>query len=162
MNASVHTWVRYLRVYGRARVYARAHIFHQILLRKCARAGMAIGSTTRKHERVILSIGDKTEVIDMLNYGSSLTAIAAKYSSAKSTVSDIKKNKEKILALKRKMAEMGMSLKAKIVRLGDNYHNNYIIILGENFIFAMLQLSEHFTNPNSPLLKGGRISEEAL
>ena len=86
---------------------------------------MATGSTTRKHERVILSIEDKTDVIDMLDHGSSLTAIAAKYSSAKSTVSDIKKNKEKILALKRKMAKMGMSLKAKIVQLGDNYDSFY-------------------------------------
>ena len=48
------------------------------------------------------------------------------------------------------------------MRLGDNYHYNYIIILGENINFAMLQLSELFTYPNTPLPKGGRISEDAL
>ena len=55
---------------------------------------MVTGSATRKRERVILTIEDKTEMIDMLNHGNSLTAIAAKYSIVKSTVSDIKKNKE--------------------------------------------------------------------
>ena len=48
------------------------------------------------------------------------------------------------------------------MRLGDNYHYNYIIILGENINFAMLQLSELFTYPNTPLPKGCRISEDAL
>ena len=38
----------------------------------------------------------------------------------------------------------------------------YIIILGENVNLAMLQLSELFTYPNTPLPKGGRISEDAL
>ena len=80
----------------------------------------------------------------------------------KSTVSDIKKNKAKILTFKREMADMGMSLKAKTMRLGDNYHYNNIIILGENVNFAMLQLSELFAYPNTPLPKGRRISEDAL
>ena len=103
---------------------------------------MATGSATRKRERVVLSIEDKTEVIDMLDHGSSLTAITAKYTIVKSTVSDIKKNKAKILPFKREMADMGMSLKAKTMRLGDNYHYNYIIIIfEENINFAMLQLS---------------------
>ena len=85
---------------------------------------MATGSATRKRKRVVLSIEDKTEVIDMLDHGSSSTAIVAKYGIAKSTVSDIKKNKAKILAFKREMADMGMSLKAKTMQLGDNYHYN--------------------------------------
>ena len=123
---------------------------------------MATGSATRKCEQVILSIEDRTEVFDMLHHGSSLTAIITKYSIAKSTVSDIKKNKAKILAFKCEMANMGMSLRAKTMRLGDNYHYNYIIILRENINFAMLQLSKLFTYPNTPLPKGGRISEDAL
>ena len=86
---------------------------------------MATGSATRKHERVVLFIEDKTEVIDMLDHGGSSMAIAAKYGIAKSTVSDIKKNKAKILAFKRKMADMGMSSNAKTTCLGDNYHYNY-------------------------------------
>ena len=55
---------------------------------------MATESATRKRERVILSIEDKTEVIDMLDHRRSLTAIAAKYSVAKSTVSNIKNKAE--------------------------------------------------------------------
>ena len=69
-------------------------------------------------------------------------SITAKYSIVKSTVSDIKNNKEKILTFKCEMADMGMSLKAKTMRLGDNHDYNYIIIIfEENINFAMLQLS---------------------
>ena len=82
---------------------------------------MATGSATRKRERIVLSIEDKTEVIDMLLHGGSSTAIAAKYSIVKSTISDIKKNKAKILTFKRKMTDMGMTSNAKTTRLGDNY-----------------------------------------
>ena len=70
-------------------------------------------------------------MIDMLNRGSSSMAIAAKYGISKSTVFGIKKNKAKILMFKREMADMGMSSKAKTMRLGDSYHYNYIVILGE-------------------------------
>ena len=87
---------------------------------------MATESATRKRKRVILSIEDKTGAIDMFDHGSSSTAFTAKYGIVKSTVSDIKKNKAKILTFKREMADMGMSLKAKAMRLGDNYHYNYI------------------------------------
>ena len=59
-----------------------------------------------------------------------------------------------ILMFTREMADMGMSLKAKTMRLGDNYHCNYIIILGENINFAMLQLSKLLTYDNTPLPKG--------
>ena len=68
---------------------------------------MATGSATRKRERVVLSIEDKTKVIDMFDHGSYSTVIAAKYGIAKSTVSGIKKNKAKILMFKREMADMG-------------------------------------------------------
>ena len=124
---------------------------------------MATESATRKREQVILPIEDKTGVIDMLDHGSSSTALTAKCGIAKSIVSDIKKNKAKILTVKREMADMGMSLKAKTRRLGDNYHYNYIIILGETLILQCFSYpSELFTYPNTPLPKGGRISEDAL
>ena len=119
-------------------------------------SNMATGSATRKRERVILSIEDKTGVIDMLNHGSSLTSITTKYSIVKSTVSDIKNNKEKILTFKREMADMGMSLKAKTMRLGDNYHYNYIIIIfEENINFAILQLSQTFYLSEHPSAQRG-------
>ena len=74
---------------------------------------MATGSATRKCKQVFLTIEGKTEVS------------VAKYGIAKRTVSDMKKNKAKILAFKREMADMGMSLKVKTMWLGDNYHYNY-------------------------------------
>ena len=77
----------------------------------------------------------------------------------KSTVSDIKNNKEKILTFKCEMADMGMSLKVKTMWLCVNHHYNYIIILGEIINFAIFEL---YTYPNTPLPKGGRISEDAL
>ena len=77
----------------------------------------------------------------------------------KSTVSDIKNNKEMILTFKCEMADMGMSLKVKTMRLCVNHHYNYIIILGENINFV---ISEFFTYLNTPLSKGGQISEDAL
>ena len=82
----------------------------------------------------------------MFDHGSSLMSITTKYSIVKSTVSDIKNNKEKILTFKREMADMGMSLKVKTMRLCVNHHYNYIIILGENINFAIFEtfhLSEH-------------------
>ena len=97
---------------------------------------MTTGSAIRKHKRVVLSIEDKTEVIDMLDHGSSSKAIVAKYGIAKSTVSDIKINKAKILAFKREMADMGMNVKAKTVRLGDNYHYNHIIASEASFLYS--------------------------
>ena len=147
--------------------YARMYVHYTHILkfyRESVRVRVAAVSSKhgdwicdKKCERVILSIEDKIEVIDILDHVSSLAAIAAKYSIAKSTVSDIKNNKAKILAFKREMADMGMSLKAKTMRLDNNYHYNYIIIiLGDNVNFAMLQLSELFTYPNTPLPKGGR------
>ena len=74
---------------------------------------MATESAIRKRERVILPVEDKTGVIDMLDHGSSSTAFTVKCGIAKSIVSDIKKNKAKILTVKREMADMGMSLKGE-------------------------------------------------
>ena len=90
---------------------------------------MVTGSATRKRKRVFLSIEDKTEVMDMLDHGISSTAIVANYGIAGRTVSDIKKSKCEC-----EMSAMGMSLKAKTMRLGDNYHNNYIIASEASFL----------------------------
>ena len=95
---------------------------------------MATESATRKRKLVFLTIDDKTEVIDMLHHGGSSTAIVVKYGIAKSTVSDIKTNKAKMLAFKREMADMGISLKAETMQLGNNYHYKYIIASKASFL----------------------------
>jgi hypothetical protein len=40
----------------------------------------------------------------------------------KSTVSDIKKNKEKIIHFSCKMVDMGMTKKAKVMKVSDHQH----------------------------------------
>ena len=47
---------------------------------------------------VVLLIDDKVDIIGMIDRGSSLTAITEKFGIGKSTMSDIKKSKGKILA----------------------------------------------------------------
>ena len=54
-------------------------------------------SAVVKCRRIVLLISDKVEVIKMLDHGSSSTVIATKDGITKSTVSKIKKNREKIL-----------------------------------------------------------------
>lgn len=49
----------------------------------------------RKH--LTLSIKDKARVVDMINKGDSYTIIARKFGVGRSTIGDIKKNKDKIL-----------------------------------------------------------------
>ena len=56
----------------------------------------------------------------MLDKSVSYTVIAEKFGIGKSTVSDLKKNKEKILCFQREMMEMEMKKEAKTMRLGDD------------------------------------------
>ena len=46
--------------------------------------------------------------------------IAERYGVAKSTISDIKKNSDKILRFKQEMCDMRMSKKSKVLKLGDD------------------------------------------
>ena len=69
-----------------------------------------------KHKRVVLSIDDNLKIVELLDKSVSYTVIGEKYGIGRSTVSDIKKNK--ILAFKKGMLEIGMSHKAKVMRLG--------------------------------------------
>lgn len=76
----------------------------------------AMGPKT-KRKRVVLSID---EIIKLLKKSVSYTVICEKYNVGRSTVSDIKKNQKKIISFKTGMIEMGMSRKAKVMRLADN------------------------------------------
>ncbi len=56
----------------------------------------------------------------MLDKSVSYTVIAEKFGIGKSTVGDVKKNREKILKFQGEMIDMGMSRKAKVMKLGNN------------------------------------------
>ena len=73
----------------------------------------------QKRKRLVLSIEEKVEVVAMLDKDISYTVIMERFGIGKSTVGDIWKNKEKILAFRREMVEMGMSRKAKTMKQGD-------------------------------------------
>ena len=57
---------------------------------------MASGSasTKKKRKRVVLTIEEKVKVLDMLDKSVSYSIIAEKFGIGKSTVSDLKKNRE--------------------------------------------------------------------
>ena len=59
---------------------------------------MATESSSGKRKRIVLSIDDKVDIIGLIDRDSLLTATAEKFGIVKSTVSDIKKSKGKILA----------------------------------------------------------------
>ena len=78
---------------------------------------MAVAS---KRKRVVLTIEDKLEVLKLIDKSTSYTIICEKYGIGRSTVSDIKKNREKILKFQKEIKEMGTSRKAKVMKLGDD------------------------------------------
>ena len=69
-----------------------------------------MASTKKKRKRVVLTIEEKMKVLDMLDKSVSYTVIAEKFGIGKSTVSDLKKNKEKIRSFQREMIDMGKKL----------------------------------------------------
>ena len=72
-----------------------------------------------KRKRIVLTLKEKLEIIGMLDTAS-LSVIAEKYGVGKSTISDIKKNRLKILAFKKKMVDMGLKLKdTKVMKRGN-------------------------------------------
>ena len=79
-------------------------------------------------ERKVFAIEDKVAIIKELEISSN-RVIADKYGVGKSTISDIKKNKAKILAFQREMSDMGMQKKAKIMKLGDDVQHDKAVFL---------------------------------
>ena len=76
-----------------------------------------MAKATKKSKRVVLSIEEK---VNLLVKSVSYTVIGEQYGIGRSTVGDIKKNRKKILEFSSKMVEMGMSRKAKVMKLGDD------------------------------------------
>ncbi len=75
---------------------------------------------SNKRKRIVLTIGDKLKVLDMLDKSVSYTIIMESFGIGKCTVGDIKKNREKIMKFRKEIVEMGMSRKAKVMKLGDD------------------------------------------
>ena len=74
----------------------------------------------KNRKRVVLSIEDKLKVIELIDKSVSYSIISEKFGIGRSTVSDIKKNKEKILSFKREMVDMGMKKRPKTMKLGED------------------------------------------
>ena len=81
-----------------------------------------------KRKRTVLSIEDKVAIIKQLE-SSSANVIAERYGVGKSMVSDIKKNGDKILRFNQEMCDMGMSKKAKVMKIGDDEQHDKAVYL---------------------------------
>jgi len=81
-----------------------------------------------KRKRTDLSIEDKVAIIKQLEI-SSANIIAERYGVRKSTVSNIKKNRDMILCFVPEMRDTGMSKKAKVMKGGDNKQHDKSVYL---------------------------------
>ena len=75
---------------------------------------------TDKRKRKVLTLDKKLKILELLDDNYSLAAIATKYDIGKSTVSDIKKDRQKLLEFKKEALDMGMYRQTKTMRLGNN------------------------------------------
>ena len=77
-------------------------------------------SCSRKRKRTVVSLETKLAILDRLKKGEIQAQLASEYSVGKSTVSDIKKNEEKIRNFATTMDSLAMSKKRKVMRLADD------------------------------------------
>ena len=85
-------------------------------------------TTKSKRKRKVLTIEDKLTILKELQV-TSATILAEKYGVGKSTISDIKRSKEAIMKFKDKATDMGMSKKAKVMKLGDNMKHDEAVYI---------------------------------
>ena len=81
-----------------------------------------------KRKRTVLSIEDEVAIIKQLE-SSSARVIAEHYGVAKKRISDIKKNRDKILRFKQEMCDMRMSKKAKVRKLRNDVQHDMGVYL---------------------------------
>ena len=84
---------------------------------------------TDKRKRKVLTLDKKLKILELLDDNYSLAAIATKYDIGKSTVSDIKKDRQKLLEFKKEMLDMGMYRQPKTIRLGNNVVLDKVVYL---------------------------------
>ena len=72
-----------------------------------------------KWKKVVLTLENKLEIIDLLRKGTSYTVILEKYGIGRSTITDIKNNEAKLNLFKEKMTEMGIKgITTKSMKIG--------------------------------------------
>ena len=72
-----------------------------------------------KRKKIVLSIEQKLEIIDLLQAGASCSIIAEKYEIGRSTITDLKKQVRKLRSFKRGMTELGLkNVKVKAMKIG--------------------------------------------
>ena len=109
-------------------------------------------SLSDKRKRKVLTIDEKLENFSLLNNNHSLAAIASKHGIGKSTVSDIKRDQQKLLDFKKQTLDMGMYRHPKTMRLGNSkycrvntVHMYLYISIKYNFqLSKRFQLSQWF------------------
>ena len=79
-----------------------------------------MATTNVKRKRVVLTITDKVKILELLDKSISYTIIAERFRIGKSTIGDIKKNREKFFKFKSEMIDMGMTRSAKVMKLSDD------------------------------------------
>ena len=75
---------------------------------------------TVKRKRKVLTVDEKLKILELLDNNYSLAAIATKYDIGKSTVSDIKRDRQKLLDFKKETLDMGMHHQPKMMKLGTS------------------------------------------
>ena len=72
-----------------------------------------------KRKKIVLTVENKLEIIDLLRKGTSYTVISEKYGIGRSTITDIKNNEAKLKSFKEKMTEMGVKeVTTKLMKIG--------------------------------------------
>ena len=85
---------------------------------------------TSKRKKKVLTIQEKVAIVKELDEKAvSATILSERYGVGKSTISGIKKNREAILSFQQKMTDMGMSKKAKIMKLGDDMKHDEAVYI---------------------------------
>ena len=75
--------------------------------------------SSAKRKKIVLSIEDKLEILELLQKGTSYTIVSEKYGIGRSTVANIKKNESKLKVFKQRMTDMGVkSVDTKAMKLG--------------------------------------------
>ena len=79
----------------------------------------ALVTPRKKRKRVVLTIEQKLEVLKLVDSSTSVTVICEKFGIGRSTVSNIKTNRAKLLSFKRELKEMGTKRDVKVTKLGE-------------------------------------------
>ena len=105
---------------------------------------------SQKRKRTVVSLETKLEILNRLDKGESQAKLAGEYGIAKSTVFDIKNNKDKIRNFVGTMDSLAMSKECKVMRLADDEQLDRAL-----FIWFMQKRSQDFP------VSGAILSEKA-